>query len=521
MAVLVTLSILLLFPVILDSKLTYIAIRLPLQGNRAAPGAPWPLPKTWRNSTERFIFDSTKFQFISSMKSCDIFSSAFERYHKILKLEKNSIVSGPEEIVTSLNIVVKEPSCPGYPGPNMDESYNLTISANPQLTSVTAWGALRGLETFSQLIYKEVETNRLYINKTTITDEPRFNHRGIMLDTARHYLPMSILLKNLDAMAYNKFNVFHWHIVDDQSFPYESVLFPSLSEKGAYDLKLIYTQEDIKHVIEHARLRGIRVIPEFDTPGHTQSWGKAFRYLLTPCWVDGKEGVAKPNFHGAYEIFDPSRDSTFQFLKKFIGEIVRVFPDQYLHLGMDESYPACWKSSPNITAFMQENNITSYVELMQYYVTKVLDIVQNTNKSYVIWQDPIEEGTQAKPDTVVEVWRGNTTVPFQSYMSTISSKGYKTILSSCWYLNYISYGQDWKKYYECEPYNFTGTAEQYSNVIGGEACVWAEYVDGTNLLSRLWPRASAVAERLWSPRDATDVESAKFRLDQQRCRMLR
>lgn len=208
-------------------------------------------------------------------------------------------------------------------------------------------------------------------------------------------------------------------------------------------------------------------------------------------------------------------------MEKFIGEVVKVFPDQYLHLGMDESYPACWKSSPNITSFMKENNISTYVQLMELYVTKVLDIVERTNKSYVIWQDPIEDGTKAKPDTIVEVWRGNSTVPWQHYMTRIASQGYKTILSSCWYLNYISYGQDWRKYYQCEPQNFTGSAEQHSNVIGGEACVWAEYIDGTNILSTLWPRASAVAERLWSSRDVTDVESAKFRLDQQRCRMVR
>nr|XP_022328431.1 beta-hexosaminidase subunit alpha-like [Crassostrea virginica] len=512
-----------LFPWVVVTELTYIAIRLPLKGERAAPGAPWPLPKSWRNSTERLVVDLPNFRFTSSMTYCDIVSSAFDRYNTILNLYKTPgpSVRGAQGVLRSLSVEITDQNCPGYPNPQMDESYNLTVtSKSSRLSSATVWGALRGLETFSQLIYQD-EQNQLFVNLTQISDEPRFRYRGVMLDTARHYLTMPVLLKNLDAMAYNKFNVFHWHIVDDQSFPYESVAFPSLTEKGAYGPKLIYTQEDVRRVIEHARLRGIRVIPEFDTPGHTQSWGQAFRSLLTPCWVDGKEGVAKPNFHGAYEILDPSKDSTFSFLEKFIAEVVQVFPDQYLHLGMDESYPSCWKSSPNITAFMKENNISSYVQLMERYVTKVLDIVERTNKSYVIWQDPIEEGTKAKSDTIVEVWRGNSTIPWQHYMSEISQQGYQTILSSCWYLNYISYGQDWRKYYECEPYNFTGSTEQYKNVIGGEACVWAEYIDGTNILPTLWPRASAVAERLWSTRDVRDTESAKFRLDQQRCRMLR
>ena len=124
-----------------------------------------------------------------------------------------------------------------------------------QITAKTVWGALRGLETFSQLMFAD-DHNYLLINGTMIQDRPRYSYRGLLLDTARHYLPKKIIFANLDAMAYNKLNTFHWHLVDDQSFPLVSQRFPDIHRHGAYTPRHIYTPKDVQDVIEYARMRG-------------------------------------------------------------------------------------------------------------------------------------------------------------------------------------------------------------------------------------------------------------------------
>ncbi|KAG8456483.1 hypothetical protein GDO86_002316 [Hymenochirus boettgeri] len=314
-------------------------------------------------------------------------------------------------------------------------------------------------------------------------------------------------------MAFNKFNVFHWHIVDDPSFPYQSITFPDLSDKGSYHpFTHVYTPIDVHLVIEYARMRGIRVVPEFDTPGHTQSWGEGQKNLLTPCFSGGR-------LSGTFGPVNPILNDTYGFMYLFFREVSKVFPDQYIHLGGDEVDFSCWKSNPDIAKFMVEQGFgLDYCKLESYYIQQVLSIVSSLRKGYMVWQEVFDNNVKINPDTIVEVWKGENC--FEE-LNKVTAAGFPAIMAAPWYLDYISYGQDWQRYYKVEPLSFNGTVKQKQLVIGGEACLWGEFVDATNLTPRLWPRASAVAERLWSSKDVTSVGDAYDRLIKHRCRMVR
>lgn len=485
-------------------------------------GSLWPLPQKVQISESAFKLSSATFQIVDSKQSssgasCSLLQNAYRRYYDYIfgsmrkrHAEKRSAPSGIAEL--QVWITSPDSECDSYPSVSSDESYELSVDQPyAVLKAAKVWGALRGLETFSQLVYED-DFGAKTINGTAISDTPRFAHRGVLLDTSRHFIAVKVILANLEAMAMNKFNVFHWHIVDDPSFPYLSRTFPQLSQQGAYHpYTHVYTPSDVKMIIEFGRLRGIRVIPEFDTPGHTESWGKGQRDLLTPCYSG-----ASPS--GTFGPVNPILNTTYLFMNQLFKEVSAVFPDAYIHLGGDEVDFSCWKSNPDIQKFMSQQGFgQDFSKLESYYIQRLLDIVTTTNKGYMIWQEVFDNGVKLKPDTVVHVWKG---YKLEEELHNVTGSGYTTILSSPWYLDYISYGQDWQKYYKAEPLSFQGTEAQKKLVIGGEACLWGEYVDATNLTPRLWPRASAVAERLWSSQDVTDISDAYSRLTQHRCRMV-
>lgn len=252
----------------------------------------WPYPQSITTSAAFVTINSTAFKIVDKTATkCSLLEKAIARYQELSFLQDCSML-GPtgkkndfksvrnfgsdannKGEITTLTVEITK--CEEWPYLHMNESYDLKIDANGAMIHAnTNWGAIRGLETFSQLV-QNVGLNQFIVNQTTISDFPRFAYRGLMVDTARHYISVDLLYNNLDAMAFNKLNVFHWHIVDDQSFPYVSKKFPELSQKGAFDPEThIYSQEDVKNIIEYARERGIRVIAEFDSPGHVLSWGK-------------------------------------------------------------------------------------------------------------------------------------------------------------------------------------------------------------------------------------------------------
>ncbi|XP_075212922.1 beta-hexosaminidase subunit alpha-like [Lycorma delicatula] len=494
-------------------------------------GIPWPLPKSFTEYNQSMIIRPSIFKIkIAPDIRCKILNEAVRRYSAVIAKTVNALNSNSrywqyescysgnnkseDSVLDSLEVHFSG-RCQDTPYDEMIERYRLEVNSPPVskkaiLTSRTVWGILRGLETFSQLIVPSDDGVSIVVKSVSVEDEPRFKHRGLLIDTSRHFLPVLTIKAIIDGMECNKLNVLHWHIVDDQSFPYQSELFPDLSEKGAYDPRLlIYTTTNILDIINYASLRGIRVLPEFDTPGHTLSWGPGVPGLLTKC-------VAIDDDYGP---IDPTNDDNYNFLKQLFSEIANVFHDNYLHLGGDEVDFKCWKSNPNITQFMVKNNITTYEDLESYYIKKLLEIVQNElHTKTIVWQEVFDNKVKISPETIVHIWTGD----YETEVYEVTKAGYKALLSTCWYLDHLLSGGDWLKYYGCEPLNFNGTNQQKSLVIGGEACMWGEVVDETNILQRIWPRASAAAEKLWSPKqDVVNITQVQSRIEEHVCRMRR
>lgn len=522
-----------------QAHITYIEVKFPLKGQHPGPVSVWPLPQQWQKSNRVLLVNTGPFNFVSNVKNCSVIENAINRYRTIVK----SVATRPAEVpqngtAEAIQIQASVQNLPvlnsvfinvpgshdcNYPQPKVDESYSIQVGVQTlsEIRASTVWGALRALETFSQLVWNY--HGYLVVNETEIRDWPRFDYRGMMIDTSRHFIPKPVLMANLDAMAYNKLNVFHWHIVDDQSWPMESLVYPALHKKGAYAANKIYSIADMLEIIEYARMRGIRVIPEIDTPGHTQTMGKAIPGILTSCYGEGPNRPNTANYpkHAEQEILNPINDYTYQVVTKIIQEVKQLFPDPYVHLGMDESYYDCWESNPEIRLWMLKNNLTSMKDLETFYVQKTIDNVRNLGYKTIIWQDPLDNRAQVPIDTIVEVWKDYPNKPWTESMNLMAEYGNPLLLSACWYLNYISYGQDWEKYYNCDPHSFSDNPIKRSRVMGGEAAIWTEYVDGAKLLELAWPRASAVAERLWSsPSETNNIDDARFRLDEHRCKML-
>jgi hexosaminidase len=450
----------------------------------------------------------------------------FGRRRRLGRLERVELVAGDYF------------KCESMPHSDMDESYELVVEPvgghyndtrptssgqeqtfNGRIVARSSWGLLRGLETLSQLIFNiEPSSGRFGIGLVSIKDAPRFKHRGFMLDTARHYISLERIFEILDAMAADKLNVFHWHLVDDQSFPFQSAVFPQLSKLNSFRPELIYTPKDVQLVIMYAALRGIRVLPELDTPGHTYAL-RHIPNLLTECF-DTKTG--QPN--GDFGPVDPTQPSAYAAVNKLLHEFAQVFADSHFHAGGDEVEFDCWRSNERVNNWMKANNMSdNYEALTNYYMRQLHKLIGTQhNKTMIVWQEVFDLGANLPKDVIVHVWKDINNKPgYMEELAGVVKAGYPALLSSCWYLNYIDYGQDWIKFYQCDPRADPVGVDTQHLVLGGEICMWTEYVDDTNVVSRTWPRASAAAERLWSPISSNDPKEFVSRLEQHRCRLIR
>jgi len=393
-----------------------------------------------------------------------------------------------------------------------DESYELDLLfPNATLTANTAFGALRGLETFSQLVTYSEKSNSYFVVETSVVDIPRYGFRGTLIDTSRHYLPVNLIFAHIDAMVYNKLNVLIWHMTDDQSFPFVSQRYPLLSAKGAYSKNLIYTHNDVQRIIEYGRVRGVQIIPEFDTPAHCNAWGKGYPSFLT---CGETQGRGLPHV---------ALNSTFDLLFNLFTEVSELFNNEFIHIGGDEVIVDCWKNNSAITKLMESLGFgTDYNQLMSYYETQLIDFVTNKlQKRVFVWQDIVWwliQTNQTLPNnSVADVWQSN---GWEQVMSDYLPRQQHLVLSGCFYLD--SLVTDWTVFYQCEPTAYPNSSPELNKyILGGHAAKWGELTDATNFMPVVYPRASAIAERLWSPQSTNNINEARVRLIEHRCRLVR
>jgi hexosaminidase len=383
-----------------------------------------------------------------------------------------------------------------------DESYELDVtSSGARLSAPNPLGIIHGLQTFLQLV--QVTPSGFAAPAVTIKDQPRFPWRGLMFDVSRHFIPLDVLERNLDGMAAVKMNVVHWHLSDDQGFRVESKKFPKLQEMGSEGN--FYTQDEIREFIAYAHDRGIRVVPEFDMPGHSRSWFVGYPELASAPGPYNLEGDR------VNAIMDPTRESTYKFLDKFIGEMAKLFPDAYFHIGGDEVDGKQWDANPQIQAFMRAHGMKNNQDLQAYFNQRLQKIVSKHRKNMIGWDEVLHPDL---PKTIlVQSWRG------QDSLAAAAKQGYSGLLSYGYYLDLM-----WSaaRHYAVDPMSggaATLNPEEKNRILGGEACMWAEWVTPLNIDSHIWPRNAAIAERLWSPQSVTDVNSMYARLHAESLRL--
>lgn len=378
-----------------------------------------------------------------------------------------------------------------------DESYQLTISGNKgALSAETDIGILRGLETLLQLLDRDEKG--YFFPAIIIQDRPRFPWRGLMIDSCRHFIPLEVIKRNLDGMAAVKLNVFHWHLSEDQGFRIECKHFPGLHKMGSDGF--YYTQEQVREVIAYAGDRGIRVMPEFDIPGHSTSWLVAYPHLGS---APGPYQIERG--YGVFDAcFNPANKAVYSFFDSFFKEMAGLFPDEYMHIGGDEVNGKHWDANQGIQAFMKKHKLPDNHSLQAYFNKRILAILTKYKKKMVGW-DEIFSDTLPKT-IIIHSWRGKEAI------EQAAKKGYESLLSNGYYIDLV---QPAEFHYLNDPIPAASqlTEAEKKRILGGEATMWSELVTEETVDSRIWPRTAAIAERLWSGGDIVDVKDMYNRLD--------
>nr|ACR57832.1 beta-N-acetylglucosaminidase [Xestia c-nigrum] len=491
-------------------------------------GLLWPKPtgKTdLGNFSSKININNIELKQAQEGRASDLLNDAADRFKKMVTLAIPQGIS-PKSTgkALSIDLVNELPDVRDF-ALDVDESYSIRVQAvsgdriNATIKGGSFFGLRHGLETLSQLIvYDDIRNHMLIVRDVSITDKPVYPYRGILLDTARNYYSIDSIKATIDAMAAVKLNTFHWHITDSQSFPFEVSRRPQLSKIGAYSPAKVYTRKAIEEVVEYGKVRGVRVLPEFDAPAHVgEGWQDTD---LTVCFK------AEPWSSYCVEPpcgqLNPTREELYDYLEDIYREMSDVFQPDMFHMGGDEVSESCWNSSEEIQNFMIQNRWNleqaSFLKLWNYFQMKAQDRAYKAfgkRLPLILWTSTLTDFTHIdnfldKDDYIIQVW----TTGSSPQVTGLLEKGYRLIMSNydalyfdCGFGAWVGEGNNW-----CSPY--IGWQKVYDNspakiakkhkhlILGGEAALWSEQSDSSTLDNRLWPRAAALAE-LWAEPDHT------------------
>ena len=390
------------------------------------------------------------------------------------------------------------------------------------------------LQLFPSEIYGTQKLETLTLPVCDIVDRPRFEHRGLMLDVARHFMPLEFIKKQLDLMALHKLNTFHWHLTDDQGWRIEIKRYPNLTKIGAQRPQTLvghyyqyypqqfdgtphggfYTQAQIKEVVAYAQARHITIIPEIEMPGHASAALAAYPNL----GCEPQKGYAVGTRWGVYDdVFCP-KEETFTFLQNVLTEVMALFPGKYIHIGGDECPKEAWKNSAFCQELMKKQKLANEEELQSYFIGRIAKFVASKGKAIIGWDEILEGGLA--PGATVMSWRG------EEGGIEAARKKHRVIMSpNGWvYLDHyqsdpntepLAIGGDLplQKIYEYEPIPSELSAAEAPYIQGVQANLWTEYVPTTaHAEYMIYPRASALAELAWMPKGPRNFEDFAIRL---------
>ena len=502
-----------------------------------APPMPWPLPHSLQHGSTilqlhpNFAISAAPAPQTSS-RTLDAAILRYQNQVTGIHIASPGVGSTGRPVLQKLVVHVAnfEETYPQLNTAAGNEAYSLSIPANGSAATISAdtiWGAMWGMESFSQLVRFNFTSEAYSIANAPweLHDSPRFPHRGLMIDVSRHFQPLASIRSIIDSLAYAKMNVLHMHASDEQSFPMQIKSYPKLWE-AAWSSQERYTQADLGSLVEYARVRAIRLVVEFDIPGHSHAICKSYPEACTTCTA--QKGSTLP--------LNPSRNFTFEMMESLLREMMGgrastpgsprgLFPANMIHLGGDEVDADCFNRDPEVAAWMAKRGINAS-QAYGYFTQRINAAVKAQGRRVVQWAEVYANvGTQLDKSSIVHIWRSPHIArkpAFNRYISPaeVVADGYQMLVDigyapHSWYLDNIR--NDWASFYTNEPCLNITDADCSQFVLGGEGAMWGEAVDASDLAQTVWPRLAAVAERLWSPRNTNDTVSALPRIQAFRC----